>query len=527
MARCTPRGRGRLVAALALTASLFAASASSALATYDPSDPVQKAQYDEALDLGSQGYVYGIAVVNTDRVFRTNTSVDACDSASNGPVNRLCPQRQLLDPANHTVVAPNYDTLYQSAWLDLRKQPIVIHVPRGDGRLNVVPLLSPYQENFGNIGTGTSGLLAPGDYTVTGPKDHGKKIPAGTTEIRSPYDRAWIIQRTYVNNNDEADFPRVWAIQDATTLTRASRWGKKRKHVRPARPNRDMTVDTATVPGTQPGDDPLAFFDALNVQLGKFRPVAADAPLIDQLAKVGIAPGAAPVSANAKLSEATLAGLRDAIAAGKAKVNSTLTQLFSTGFAAHNGHLVAPTGNYGTDYAFRSVVDQIGLGALPKNVAIYPTAQTDRTGAPLNGAAKRYVVHLNGPSHPTNPQLPIPADAFWSLTMYDLPGFFVPNSANRYLVNDRSDLHYNADGSLDLFVQKDEPTDPVQRRNWLPAPAAGFRMIWRLYGTPADKIDGVIDGSGWKAGTVLPCTASGSTPAFPPAGISDPIACAS
>jgi hypothetical protein len=79
---------------------------------------------------------------------------------------------------------------------------------------------------------------------------------------------------------------------------------------------------------------------------------------------------------------------------------------------------------------------------------------------------------------------------------------------------------------LDLYVQRDAPTDPEQLKNWLPAPASNFRLAWRLYGPPADKIDGIIDGSAWKPGTILPCTATGFTSAFPPAGVNAPIACA-
>jgi hypothetical protein len=67
--------------------------------------------------------VYGVPLVNMKRVYRTRTSVDVCDAASNGGINQFCPQRQLIDPANHTVVAPNYDTLYAIAWLDLTEQP--------------------------------------------------------------------------------------------------------------------------------------------------------------------------------------------------------------------------------------------------------------------------------------------------------------------------------------------------------------------------------------------------------------------
>lgn len=520
VARCS-------LAVLALTGAACAVTAGSALAAYDPADPAQKAQYDQALSLGTQAYVFGIPLLNMQKTFETTTSVNVCDDQANGPVNQLCPVRELLDATFKTVVAPNQDTLYSNAWLDLSKDAMVIRVPDGGARMNVVPLLTPYEENFGSIGNGTSGLLPPGDYVVTGPKQRGRKLPAGLTEIESPYNRAWIIQRTYIDNHDPSDYVPTHAIQDATKIVPLKEWCRHGADYRPKPPKKpDTTINNATIPGTQPGDDPLAFFDALNVSMGQFRPTAEDQPLISQLAAVGIVPGGKPVTKNKKLSDATRAGLSDAVTAGKAKVNATLTGLFQSGFAAHNGYLVAPTGNYGTDYGFRAVVDQIGLGALPKNVALYPIAQTDRLGAPLDGANKRYVIHLNAPGSPLMPQLPVPAEAFWSVTMYDLAGFFVPNALDRYLINDRSDLHYNADGSLDLYVQKDAPADAEQRKNWLPAPAAGFRMIWRLYGTPAGEIDGVISGSGWKAGTVLPCTATGFTPPLPPAGIASPIACA-
>ena len=67
-------------------------------------------------------------------------------------------------------------------------------------------------------------------------------------------------------------------------------------------------------------------------------------------------------------------------------------------------------------------------------------------------------------------QLP-PADAFWSLTLYDSSGFFVPNPINRYAVGDRSDLSFNPDGSLDIYLQSTQPSDPEKAKNWLPSPA--------------------------------------------------------
>jgi hypothetical protein len=62
-----------------------------------------------------------------------------------------------------------------------------------------------------------------------------------------------------------------------------------------------------------------------------------------------------------------------------------------------------------------------------------------------------------------------PAKGFWSLTMYDSGYFFVANPLNRYTLSERNQLKTNADGSTDLYLQKDNP-GPDKESNWLPAP---------------------------------------------------------
>ena len=120
------------------------------------------------------------------------------------------------------------------------------------------------------------------------------------------------------------------------------------------------------------------------------------------------------------------------------------------------------------------------------------------------------------------------------MTLYNNHQFSVPNAINRYVLNNRTPLHYEADGSLNIYVQPTEPKNAEQAENWLPSPPAGeeenpsqvFSLITRIYGPPAENVEGILNSSTWKPPTVLPCTASGSTPAFPPAGISASIACA-
>jgi hypothetical protein len=81
-------------------------------------------------------------------------------------------------------------------------------------------------------------------------------------------------------------------------------------------------------------------------------------------------------------------------------------------------------------------------------------------------------------------------NAFWSLTMYDEDGYFVPNAANRYAIGDRDALQFNQDGSLDLYVQRERPADARQAANWLPTPEGSFSLTMRLYWPKAAALDG-------------------------------------
>src|SRR3546814_6226027 len=103
-----------------------------------------------------------------------------------------------------------------------------------------------------------------------------------------------------------------------------------------------------------------------------------------------------------------------------------------------------------------------GLGALPPEEAIYPMVPLDGAGKPLSCAA-RYVLHFD------KDQIP-PADAFWSLTMYVADQFFVANPLDRFAIGDRDKLAFNAEGSLDLYIMKENPV-AAKQANWLPEPA--------------------------------------------------------
>ena len=496
MTRGTSQVR-RLVAGFGLVCAALGHTA--AVSSADPAS-----DYNTGLTLGYRAYQYGVPLLDTERIFRSSTGVTVCDHATgHGPVNRFCSIRNLAGADQRTVNAPNNDTPYSLAWLDLRKQPQVLHAPPIRNRFWEFELVDPWTNNFFNMtsahlkmGAGDFNVTGGGNWAVVGPGFKGG-LPRGVIRVKSRYERVWVIGRTYLRGRN--DLRAMRRIQDGYSLTPLSKYGTEYKPRRPK--NVDRKSAEATIPGTRPGEDPLAFYTALGKEMLKFPPPPADRPELAQLRAVGVGPGLSP--AQAHLSDDMLRGLRDAVKSGPDKVLSDALALYFKQSPKHNGYLVTDLGAWGTNYKLRAISDRLGVGGQRASIAAYPFTPFDNAGVLLTGS-KRYVAHI-----PTS-SLPIPVKAFWSLTMYDTDSFFVRNPLNRYLINSRSRLHKNPEGSIDIYVQHDKPSNPAQVRNWLPAPAPGlgFRLLWRLYDLD-HAVFGVLDGSGWRPPSVQPCDATG------------------
>ena len=129
-------------------------------------------------------------------------------------------------------------------------------------------------------------------------------------------------------------------------------------------------------------------------------------------------------------------------------------------------------GRYGTNYMARAVTARIAIGANPPEDAVYIGSSADSSGQPLNGSM-RYRMHFEAANLP-------PVSAFWSITTYDKDGYFIANPINRYAIGDRDRLKFNADGSLDLYIQSQDP-GPDHESNWLPSGDELFNLMLRLY----------------------------------------------
>jgi hypothetical protein len=204
--------------------------------------------------------------------------------------------------------------------------------------------------------------------------------------------------------------------------------------------------------------------------------------MLARMASLGIVPGTR--FKFGRLDADVQKALRDIPQTGVA----TIMAHFKSAGTSHNGWVFTTgTGTYGTDYLRRALITAIGLGANLPQDAVYPTTEVDAQGNPYDGA-NNYVLHF------AKGQMP-PVNGFWSLTLYDENFFFVDNPLNRHTLSARNSLNVNADGSVDIYLQHENP-GPEKESNWLPAPAGRFIPMLRLY-WPKETPPSIIDGS-WK-----------------------------
>lgn len=378
------------------------------------------------------------------------------------PANQLISIGALVDPAVRTVVAPNVDTTYTVAQLNLSAEPLIVDVPDTRGRYYVLQLLDAYSNTFRYIGRRTSGT-APGSFALVPPGFSGD-LPAGVRRIESPTPLVWLLGRTLVRG--EADLPAVTDLMGGYRATPLSRWAAGERQaalVLGAFPANQMALE---LPGG------LAYFDALGSYLATNPPPRADRCALRAFAKAGIGPGRTPSSgAQGRVRKA----LTRAPRAARRILARAVERANAFSRRRNNGWLVSLPyiGDYGRNYLGRAVVARFALGANTPEETVYPTAFTDSEGRSLRGR-RRYTIRFD------RGELP-PVGAFWSLTMYNGEGYLHPNGRDRYAIGDRTQgLRWGSDGSLTLYLQHSDPGGP-RRANWLPAPRGRFRLIMRLY----------------------------------------------
>ncbi|MFJ9812652.1 DUF1254 domain-containing protein [Streptomyces sp. NPDC101158] len=420
---------------------------------------------DDLRTLSHEAYVYLYPLVTMDVTRRQGVGVPAGVTPGFGPPNQFHHIREFPPADFRSVVRPNFDTLYSSAWLDLTDGPVDVSVGDTGDRYFLLPMLDMWTDVFAAPGkrtTGTGGQR----YTLVAP---GQQVedPGDAVVIHAPTPYVWVIGRTQTNGPD--DYEAVNAIQDGFTVTPRT----------PAADRAARKVEDVT-------EEPLDFVNGLSA-VDFFRrgaellmlhpPHATDFSVLNRIAALGIVPGR-PFDDGAFTQEQ----LREIQAGATEALERMLAARTSLGRHVNGWSVVDQNiGVYGNDYFQRAVVTLIGLGANPPDDAIYPVLAEDADGEPLVGE-RDYVLHFAADELP-------PVFAFWSVTMYDKAGFQVPNELNRFALGDRDQLTYNADGSLDIYLSHTRPAAD-REANWLPAPTGTLGVTLRLYAPRPQALSG-------------------------------------
>jgi hypothetical protein len=433
----------------------------------------------QAQALVREAYVYGYPLVTMEYTRRQLTNVARPDD-KHAPMGQFANMRQYPTADFRAVTAPNADTLYSSAFLDLSQGPYVLELPDMGTRYFLMPALDGWTNVFADPGSRTTGDKAQ-TFLITGPGWSGS-VPPGMRQLRSPTNLAWIIGRTYSTGTPQ-DYKAVHALQDKYRLTPLAAYAPGAQYTPP--PGKvDPSIDMKTPPRDQvnalSGKD---YFTVLATLLKANPPASADAPMLAKLAQLGIVPGRAfdPSKLDPQLAAAIDRAPKDGLA--------TIEQAIPKVGQNVNGWQVMKTGDYGTDYLFRAAIAFAGLGANLAKDAIYPTAKTDAQGQPLDTSKNNYVITF------ANKDALPPVKGFWSLTLYDAHFFFFKNPLNRQTLSARDKLVANSDGSIDLYIQS-QPPPKEKQANWLPAPNGPIVLMLRLY-WPSETPPSILDGS-WK-----------------------------
>jgi hypothetical protein len=439
---------------------------------------------DDAKAIAEDAYIYGYSLITTD-VTRVQMS--------NVPkaVGLQAPLGQFINvprypPGNYRgVSAPNADTLYSLAWVDVGSEPMVFRYPDMGKRYFLFPMYSLWMPVIQSPGSRTTGEKA-GNFLITGPNWSGE-VPKGMTLIKSPTRYLVILGRTYADGSPQ-DYKTVNALQAQYKILPLSAYGKPFTYVAPPvdpNPGFSMTDKPQQVIDAM---DTSAYFNKMATLMGGAAPPPPeDAPILTRIAKIGIVPGQ-PFDMS-KLDPAVQTALKDIGKSAQAKI---FAKQKTMGVLINGWQVPGAAGAYGTDYLARAVIAAFGWPANLPEDAVYPTALDDSSGQPLSGANKYTLTFAKGDTPPV--------DGFWSITMYIDDGgwWFYPNSLNKFTVSMRDKPKFNPDGSLTLYFQHDSP-GAAKVANWLPAPEGKFLLTMRMYWPKATPPSILPSGSGtWK-----------------------------
>jgi hypothetical protein len=428
-----------------------------------PSWDARKVEEETYYTIGTQAHTYLLTPYMMYAVLYQSQKVPYEGYPDGVPFNVWTKVSALSNVRNSRTVMPNVNTLYASSWLDLRKEPILLDIPEFGSRYYSIGLQDAYMNYFSILGSRTIGGYG-GKFMICGPDYHGT-TPPGYTKVISPTPWVWTLMRiapTYANDTEVAA---CRELQQKVTLTPLSQLQSINYNPVTYNEKIDLGVPDLT-------KNPLKFFEIAHKYIQINPPPEGEKALMALFKEIGLSPE----------QDFNLENLTEPQKKGLKRAMETSTEMINTYIAKsdnmYNGWTIQSKemGNYGYSYLTRAALTMQSIGGFPWEEAIYVVGYKDLAGKELDGSTNNYRIHFNKDEIPQS-------YAFWSVTLYELPSVLLYNNPlDRYQMGPQIEgMKYNQDGSLDIYIQHDPPTNKTQSSNWLPAPAGKFVLSLRIY----------------------------------------------
>lgn len=426
----------------------------------------------------SYKYALPLVMVNATKEKMTNTETS---TGTQAPINQLAHAKELATAKSLNVVTPNTDTIYSQAFLDLSDTAMVLVKPKVD-RFLTIQVMDAYTNTVEVLGTGGD-TQDERKYLFTGP-DYKGDIPSDMDQVALAQNMTWLLIRTLSKGPD--DIENVHAIQDGFQLLPLEAYLAEEDYIAEEGVYEDK-LDFVPVNHVLQMT-PQEFFDTANRLMLENPPAEIDKEIMETMASINVGPGENfQVDLLGKDGEEKW---KDMIA----NLESNLSK-DSQEFRVNKGqwkYFGEPVSEFGKEYSYRALVSLGGLGANPIRAAIYLRGDLDQNGDQMSGKDK-YRIHFEKDALPKTQE-----HGFWSITAYNSSNFLIENPLDRYDINDRDDFKFNEDGSLDIIVQTEAPTDSTMENNWLPVSEDDFHLYMRIYLPHGDVI-----GEEWQAPTII------------------------
>ncbi|MEQ1956767.1 DUF1254 domain-containing protein [Mesorhizobium yinganensis] len=386
------------------------------------------------------------------------------------PLNELTMLMDYVNPEERNVACPNQDVVYGLGLLALDISPVVIQVPDFGDRFWVYQIVDLRTDSFAQLGKmhGTT----PGFYLLVGP-DWSGETPKGITRVFRASSSTGLAAPRIAQDDTPEDKRAIQDVLTGIVMYPLADYDGEMKRIE--------WNKLPKVPGAPPGEEetrwvfPDKFFDELPAVLADAPPLPGEEARYAQVFAV-----LAAAENDPQLKQVMVEAAKDA----EEKLVNPLFQFRNYGQQLpHHWSTISNESAFGVDYFTRTAVAKSNILVNSPDETKYFYQDLDASGARLS-SANRYTVTFAKDQTP-------PVNGFWSLSIYNEHHFFIANPINRFSVGTKNkDLKLADDGSLTVMVQADEPTDPVARANWLPAPKGDFSLYVRAYWPKPAVMDG-------------------------------------